>query len=131
MKFYPVSSGSVWTLIVLTCSLGMLSCAQGGKAIATGDCAIATGGSAIITVSPELRASLGDSAIEAASHAVMGYLSNNKGPIDENVSREAKARAVNAAQDVKGMPLTPVEVRALEDSAQAGVGEYKTRCTKS
>lgn len=130
MKLHPIASNLVRSLIILICSLGMLNCAQGGKAIATGDCAIATGGPAIITVSPELRLSLGDSAIDAASNAVRGYVSHILGPIDANVSREGKTRAVNAAQNVKGIPLTPVEKRAIEENAQATIDEYQARCSK-
>lgn len=73
MKLFPFSSISTWTAFLLTCALGMSGCAQGGHGIATGNCAGAIICSATITVSPELRLSLGDSAIESASRAMGLY----------------------------------------------------------
>ena len=84
----------------------MLGCAQGGTGIATGDCAVGIGGPATITVSPELRLSLGDSAIEAASSAIGNYIAKIRGPIDATEIKKAVTVAVDAGEQAKGTPLT-------------------------
>lgn len=125
MQIYSVSS-----CLIGTCFLGLMACAQGGPGIASGDCAVAIGGSATISVSPELRLSLGDSAIESASRAIGNYLIKVPGLIGANETRQATAMAVDAAEHAKGTPLTIAEKRELEDRAQLAIGEYKARCGK-
>lgn len=117
-------------IAVLTCSLGLMACAQGGHGIASGDCAVAIGGSSTINVSPELRLSLGDSAIESASRALGNYLITSTGSIGPTETKQATAMAVDAAEHAKGTPLTIAEKRELEDRAQVAIGEYKGRCGK-
>ena len=109
----------------------MLGCAQGGHGISTGECAVGIGGPATITVSPELRLSIGDSAIEAASRAMGNYLAKILGPIDTTEMKKAVTVAVDAGEQAKGTPLTVTERRELENRAQVAIADYKTRCGKS
>lgn len=131
MKLHSIYSSPIWGGILLTCSLGMLGCAQGGPGIATGECAVGIGGPATITVSPELRLSLGDSAIEAASRAMGNYLAKILGPINTTEMKKAVTVAMDAGEQAKGTPLTVIERSELENRAQATIHDYKTRCGKS
>ena len=128
MRLY---SNTIWGGILLTCSIGMLGCAQGGPGIATGDCAVGIGGPATITVSPELRVSLGDSAIEAASRAMGNYLAKIRGPIGTTEMNKAVTVAVDAGEQAKGTSLTVTERRELDNRAEVAIHDYKTRCGKS
>jgi hypothetical protein len=130
MKSYSVCLSSIWSNIMLACSLWVLGCAQGGSGIATGDCAVATGGLATITVSPELHVSLGDSAIAAASRAVGLYLTKLPGPIGAIETKQATATALDAAEQAKGTPLTAAEKQELEDRARVAISTYKVQCGK-
>lgn len=130
MKAYSFFSTSIWVIITFVYSVVVLGCAQGGHAVATGDCAVAVGGSAINTVSPQVRASLGDSAIEAASRAMGTYLTKAPGLIGATETKQATATAVAAAERGKGSELTPVERDELENRAQATIREFKGRCGK-
>jgi hypothetical protein len=130
MKSSSISSSTIWKASLLMCSLTALGCAQGGSASATGNCALAIGGPATITVSPELRAALGDSAIEAASRGLGTYLGNVTGPIGPAETRQATSAAVDAGERAKGTPLTLAEKQALEDRTQVAIREYKARCDK-
>lgn len=120
MRLYSIYSSTIWGGILLTCCLGMLGCAQGGHGVATGDCAVGIGGPATITVSPELRLSLGDSAIEAASSAMGNYLAKVRGPIDTTEIKNAASVAVDAGEQAKGTPLTVTERRELNHLSCGG-----------
>ncbi len=130
MKFYSASPNSIWQVIVFTIFLGALGCAQGGPGIATGNCSVAVGGPATITISPEFRLSLGDSAIEAASRALGLYLTKLPGPIGPTEKKQATATVVDAAERTKGSPLTAGEKSELEHRSQEAVNNYQTLCHK-
>lgn len=113
--------------ILYSCLL-VSACVTGGAATAYGDCAVATGGSASLSVSPDLRLSLGDSAIAAATKAVIPYLAGvpNLAPSEQNLT--AGEKAVSAIEKDKGRPLTGDEKRAAQDYSGTLVRNINSQC---
>lgn len=116
-----------WNIIACSCFFAS-ACAQGGHGTASGNCATAIGGSANVTVSPDTRLALGDSAIDAATKAVTSYLTEVPRVASAVGNMAAQQKALRAVETSKGRPLTDVEKEATESYTKTLVSDINSKC---
>lgn len=117
----------LWNIIICSCFI-VSACAQGGHGNASGNCATAIGGSANVTVSPDTRLALGDSAIDAATKAVTSYLSEVPKVASAVQGITAREKALSAVELDKGRPLTEAERQATESYSKTLVSHLNSKC---
>ena len=106
----------------------LVACAIGGDGIATGPCSQGVGGNASINVSPSMRANIGDKAIEAAGLAARAFLTGTPGPMAPKLP-EAKEKAIAAAEQSRGEPLTKKSREEIESHVELIAHNY-AQCVK-
>src|SRR5688572_8444897 len=104
---YRIKTSRILLLLnlVLVSSEYLLGCNTAGPTIAK-DCSISTGPVQTLTISPTVKASVGEPAIRAAQEAYTAYLNaipNTALTIAQSTQKteEAKAKAVSAAEEAK------------------------------